>query len=551
MEGAASATPRLATAVAATVAVAALLWRVSVDPVDVGYIRYLAIADEMARSGDWVVMRLVDLVYVDKPPLFFWLMAPIIAALGEAPGWVAHVPDLLALVLALTCVHALGRAIYGRGGPALAATLVFVTTWETFNQATGKRLDLTFAALLTAAFTAFYLGATIRSGAGRKPLLLALAWLAVALASLVKGPLAILLFVLVAGTWAAATRRLGIFAARGSLAGIVVMVGLLAVWPALLVARLGADGALGALRAADLATRTGDLFLYARKLPVLQLPWSFFYPALGVWLWRSRPWRTSDGVGFLVAWTLVILAVLHVPEARHPRYLQPITPALGLLVAGLWYGPGAPAPQGSGMAALLLRWAAASCLVALAVAGTLVGAGLVLLGQEPLSGAPLPPERWLAAPIALATAAGAVCALVSPRRREAAWRSPIPLGTLLLGALACTSLLAAGTLRARDTTPLARSALAPIRAGRPAALLGMDEEQQQMGRLLTRRTLPVLADAAAAAAWASEQGPDGALVLTDAAGRRALLRLGIAARTVRDFELAQEPVLLVEIPPRS
>ena len=549
MGGSPSARPRLVLAAAAA-ALAALLWRVAVEPVDFGYIRYLAIADEMARSGDWVVMRLVDHIYLDKPPLFFWPMAPIIAALGEAPGWVAHVPDLLALALALLCVHRLGAAIYGRGEPALAAALVFATTWETFNQATGKRLDLLFAALLTAALTAFYLGAGAR--AAPRPRQLALAWIALALATLTKGPLAILLFAIVTVPWAATTGRLRAFTSGGSLAGVALFVALCSAWPVLLVARLGADGALRALRETDLATRTGDLLLYARNLPLLQLPWSLFYPALAVWLWRERPWRTSEGVRFVAIWAAAILAVLHVPDARHQRYLQPVTPALGLLVTGLWFAAPGTRPGLAGPAARLVEGASAALLGILALAGAVAGTGLLLLDREPLTGAPLPPERWLAGPLAIAVAAGALRAIASLRRRGSAWRGPAPIATLLLGALACASLLAAGELRRKDPTPLARAALAPVRAGRPAALLGMHEEQQQMGRLLTRRHLPLLPDAAAAAAWAAEHGEAGALVLTDEAGRRARLRSGgVEVRILRDFDLAQERIELLDVRPGS
>lgn len=552
MRGAPPATSKLVLAAAGAAAVASLLWRVAVEPVDFGYVRYLAIADEMARSGDWVVMRLVDDVYVHKPPLFFWLMAPIIAALGEAPGWVAHVPDLLALALSLVCVHRLGAAIFGTGEPALASALVFATTWESFNQATGKRLDFVFAALLTAAFTSFYLGAGSREQRRPRQRLLALAFVALGLATLTKGPLAILLFGIVTLPWAAASGRLRVFAARGTLAGVALLFVVCAAWPSLLVARLGVDGSLSALRATDLASRTGDLLLYARSLPVLQLPWSLFFPALGVWLWRSRPSRSSDGVRFLVVWVVAILAVLHVPEARHQRYLQPVTPALSLLVTGLWYAPtGAPAGS-SELADRLLRGAYAACLVVLCFAGSLAGLGLLLFAREPFYGTPLPPERWLAGPVALATGASAAALLAGLRRHRPARTSPLLLATVLLGALTTANLLAVGDLRRMDSTPLARAALAPARSARPVGLLGMHEEQRQMGRLLTRRTLPLLPDAAAAAAWARQQGRDCALLLTDGAGRRSLLReVGLAVRSLRDFELAQEPVELIELCPDS
>jgi len=37
--------------------------------------RYTQVAKEMVHSGDWVLMQANGNTYVDKPPLFFWLIA--------------------------------------------------------------------------------------------------------------------------------------------------------------------------------------------------------------------------------------------------------------------------------------------------------------------------------------------------------------------------------------------------------------------------------------------------------------------------------------------
>jgi len=37
--------------------------------------RYAQVAKEMANGGDWVLMQANGNTYVDKPPLFFWLIS--------------------------------------------------------------------------------------------------------------------------------------------------------------------------------------------------------------------------------------------------------------------------------------------------------------------------------------------------------------------------------------------------------------------------------------------------------------------------------------------
>src|SRR5262245_66484582 len=65
--------------------------------------RYVGVAWEMVRSGNWLVPTLDTLPFFHKPPLFYWLTAGAISTLGNNE-WAARLPTLLsatAAVLAL------------------------------------------------------------------------------------------------------------------------------------------------------------------------------------------------------------------------------------------------------------------------------------------------------------------------------------------------------------------------------------------------------------------------------------------------------------------
>jgi hypothetical protein len=189
-------------------------------------------------------------------------------------------------------------------------------------------------------------------------------------------------------------------------------------------------------------------------------------------------------------------------------------------------------------------------LVLLALAGFGAALGLLFLDREPIKGRVIPAEGLLVAPLALAIGVGAVLALRSLRRGGVALRSPLPLACLVFGVFASFSIVAGGDLRAHDQTARAREVLAPVTAGRPAALFGVREQQIQITRLFSQQAVPVLPDAPAMAAWVQTAAPDGGLVITDAAGRRAIEGIeGLEVRGLAVLELAGKSLELVELRP--
>jgi 4-amino-4-deoxy-L-arabinose transferase-like glycosyltransferase len=112
--------------------------------------RYAEVARELgAESGSWLVPHLNGVVYDDKPPGFFWLVALLHGGLGLGLEAAAKAVSVVAASLSVALVFALGRRFYGmRGG--LAAALVLGSSEMFLSLALRGNLD----ALLTACITA-------------------------------------------------------------------------------------------------------------------------------------------------------------------------------------------------------------------------------------------------------------------------------------------------------------------------------------------------------------------------------------------------------------
>ena len=74
------------------------------DPWPADEPRFALVAQDMLRSGDWMIPRVGGDLYADKPPVFFWLMAAAMALTGSLRlGFL--LPSLLAGIGSVVLVY--------------------------------------------------------------------------------------------------------------------------------------------------------------------------------------------------------------------------------------------------------------------------------------------------------------------------------------------------------------------------------------------------------------------------------------------------------------
>src|SRR5439155_120763 len=179
-------------------------------------------AREMLALGRWSVPKFNGLPYLDKPALFFWLMAAVFRVLGTGEP-AARLPAAVGALATIALTFAIGRLLFPGRRHALLAGLIVASTPLVIAFGRLAIFDMPFTALVTAAL--FCLLRARLAGGDR--LWLPLAGLAMGLATLTKGPVG-LAVPLVA--WWAGRGALPASARPARLAGLaaVVPVGLLA-----------------------------------------------------------------------------------------------------------------------------------------------------------------------------------------------------------------------------------------------------------------------------------------------------------------------------------
>jgi len=371
---------------------------------------FAASARAMAETGDWLIPRVNGLPRYDKPPLVYWAMGLLYALPGQAlwnplGTWAACLPSALASIgVMLALARTVLRWPQARPRPlltAVAAALAFGLSPLVLLWGRVAVSDALFSGLV--AFTLLLAWRAIAAPAyPRWPL-----WVALGLAVLTKGPVAVLLLGL----------TLGLFGwSQGDLAGLWRRLRPL---PGLAITAVVALPWYGAALLLEGEPFWRSFFGYHNLQRFTQVvnhhqqPWWFFFvvlvlaslpvsPLLLLGLARGlgglRPaWRPCRPVApelslrrFASCWLLAVLLFFTAAATKLPSYWLPATPAAALLIAlTAQDGPSRAGRWAWGLTLVLTATLAGTCLAAPLWLPLVNEPELPSLAQELLAG------RWL------------------------------------------------------------------------------------------------------------------------------------------------------------
>lgn len=348
-------------------------------------------AREMFVSGDWVVPTFNYRLRTDKPALLYWCQIAAYNVFG-VNEFAARLPSALAALLAALAAYELARGMFNPAtgllaGVMLPTCLLFCIAGHFANPDALLTLSLT---LSFGCFWAWYRGvgwAIVPCG------------VAMGLGVLAKGPVAVVLPVLVWGTFLLAQKELW----RAFRIEFLLCLGcaflVAAPWYTWVAVETKGRWLMGfwfnhnqGRFLAPMESHGGSVVYY---LPVLLLglaPWSLFVlPALGEAV--RKAWHGSDDrLRYLVIWAGVYLAFFSCAATKLPNYVLPIYPALVIVTAArlVRWQAGEALPGWVLPATLVTLLAAAGGFVVVPSLLEMPGVGsCAWLGLAPLAGAAL------------------------------------------------------------------------------------------------------------------------------------------------------------------
>ena len=294
--------------------------------------RNAEVAREMAERGDYLVPHFNGLPYLDKPVFFFAAAAASIKALGPSE-LAARLPSLVFTLTTIAITIAFGRRHMGRSS-AMLAGLVLATSPLVLAFSRIVIFDATMMFWVSLSVIAFHVSWQ-HDGAGWR----ILAWGAAGFAVLTKGPVGLVLPLLISMAEAVTCRdRLRrMFHPAGITAFILVV----APWFFHVVHHHPEFPHYAFVRetfervATDSMRRTAPAWYVLAFLVGGTLPW---FSALAVgWRHLIDFWRDRAGAArteaFLLLWILVPLVFFTLSQSKRPGYILPALPAVALLVA--------------------------------------------------------------------------------------------------------------------------------------------------------------------------------------------------------------------------
>ncbi len=126
-----------------------LTWERDLFDADEG--RYATVARTMWATGDWVVPRLDDMPFMDKPPLVYWIQATCYTVFGPS-AFFARLPTVLAGSLWCLLLFLFARRLTRDEGVAWIVGLAAATSAAgCIGSRVGPQMDMPLAAAIATA----------------------------------------------------------------------------------------------------------------------------------------------------------------------------------------------------------------------------------------------------------------------------------------------------------------------------------------------------------------------------------------------------------------
>jgi len=290
---------------------------------------------DIVHGGGIILPMRAGVEIPSKPLLMHWMAALISLATHSVTEFSVRLPSALLAIAGMLVCYFYVRRLFDNT-TAICSAIFLGTTFQYLQAGTGSRVDMTLTFFLEVAFFEFI---AIAEGITTRRMLL---YVTIALAILAKGPVGLVLPLLVALIWIGFERRWRLLNDLGLFRGAIVVAVLGGGWYFAAAYVGGMDFIRKQILSENLERfMGGPRFHEGHSHPFYYLefallggflPWTILLPMPLLQAFAGRL-RLTPRVAFFVAWVAVVLAFYSFAESKRGVYLLALYPALATLLA--------------------------------------------------------------------------------------------------------------------------------------------------------------------------------------------------------------------------
>lgn len=298
--------------------------------------RYAEIPREMLSNGNFITPHLNGVIYFEKPPFFYWLVALYEHLFGFSE-WAIRSCTLTLHTLTCIFTYVFARKLFCRR-TGIVSSLILATTLLFFAINRINTIDVCLTFFLTLSLFSFLLGLN-KKGATQKWLLW-LAYFCAGCAMMTKGLIGVLFPIMIVGLWLIIQNEWATLKRMRIISGLMIIMAINAPWVILIQIQNPEFFHQYFINqqilrfSTPVADRGMNVFLYLSLLFLGLFPWVVLLPQAikNVISARWHKKNTHDTLVFLLIWPLSIYIFFAFSHSKLVTYLLPLMPPLSVLI---------------------------------------------------------------------------------------------------------------------------------------------------------------------------------------------------------------------------
>lgn len=312
-----------------------LLYTWAVPLIDPDEPRYASTACNMVSGGNWIVPIFNDAPRINKPPLFYWMIAVSYKIFG-INEFSARLPSALAGIGTIFITFLMGKRLCGhRNG--FWAGMILMTSPLFFFLSRCCITDMLLTFFVSAGLYLFFVEYTEANSNNLRRVLF---YSFLGMAFLVKGPIGILLILMIISGFVVCLRDIPSIRKLWYLPGFLLFLGIVCAWGIPFWLSIGSEHIITLLiqetsgRFVDGYVHPEPFYYYFPVFLVGYFPWSLFVCVALIRIVKRRKTLTikeRKQVYFISLWFIITVTFFSLSRSKLMTYLLPVSPSVALL----------------------------------------------------------------------------------------------------------------------------------------------------------------------------------------------------------------------------